>query len=113
MIQFQRQQAQGLVNGPLGLAQVAGRWHPVRQRSHPPAGRLESCGRLNQRKPRALEVVNRLKGVSSRLLRKERPDLEPRYWQGTLLSPSYLAGSGGGASIATIRQYIEEQRTPP
>jgi len=58
-------------------------------------------------------LVNSLKGVSSRLLRKERPDLEPRYWQGTLWSPSYLAGSGGRASIAIIRQYIEQQRTPP
>ena len=57
-------------------------------------------------------LVNSLKGVSSRLLRKERPDLEPRYWQGTLWSPSYFAGSGDGAPIATIRQYIEEQRTP-
>jgi len=35
--------------------------------------------------------------VSSRLLRKERPDLEVRYWKGTLWSPSYCAGSGGGA----------------
>ena len=113
MIQFQRQQAQGLVNGPLGLAQVAGRWHPVRQRSHPPAGRLESCGRLNQRKPRALEVVNRLKGVASRLQCKERQDLAPRYWKGALWSPSFWAGSGSGAPIAIIRQYIEQQRTPP
>jgi len=36
----------------------------------------------------------------------------PRYWKGALWSPSYLAGSGGGAPVATIRQYIEEQRTP-
>lgn len=57
-------------------------------------------------------LVNSLKGVSSRLLRKERPDLEPRYWQSTLWSPSYLAGGGGGASIAIIRQYVEQQRTP-
>jgi len=57
-------------------------------------------------------LVNRLKGVAGRLLRKERPDLEPRYWQGTLWSPSYWAGSGGSASTATIRQYIEQQRSP-
>jgi len=58
-------------------------------------------------------LVNSLKGVSSRLLRKERPDIEKRYWKGTLWSPSYLAGNGGGAPIAIIRQYIEQQRTPP
>jgi len=56
-------------------------------------------------------LVNRLKGVASRLLCKERPDLEPRYGQGTLWSPTDLAGSG--APTAIIRQYIEEQRTPP
>ena len=57
-------------------------------------------------------LVNSLKGVSSRLLRKERPALEPRYWESTLWSPSYLAGSGGDAPIAIIRQYVEQQRTP-
>ena len=58
-------------------------------------------------------LVNRLKGVASRLLCKERQDIAPRCWKGALWSPSYLAGSGGGAPVATIRQYIEEQRTPP
>ena len=31
---------------------------------------------------------------------------------GALWSPSYFAGSCGGASIAVIRQYIEQQQTP-
>ncbi len=57
-------------------------------------------------------LVNSLKGVSSRLLRKERPDLEPRYWKGALWSPSYFAASCGGAPIDLVRQYIEHQRTP-
>ncbi|WP_278976974.1 transposase, partial [Oligella urethralis] len=29
-----------------------------------------------------------------------------------LWSPSYFAGSCGGAPISIIRQYIEQQRTP-
>ena len=33
-------------------------------------------------------LVNSLKGVSSRMLRQERPDLAPRYWKGVLWSPS-------------------------
>lgn len=57
-------------------------------------------------------LVNSLKGVSSRLLRKERPDIERRYWRGMLWSPSYFAASCGGAPIAVIRQYIEQQQTP-
>lgn len=50
-----------------------------------------------------------LKGVSSRLLRKERPDIQKRYWKGALWSPSYFASSCGGAPISIVRQYIEQQ----
>ena len=57
-------------------------------------------------------LVNSLKGVSSRLLRVERPDIEKRCWKGALWSPSYFAASCGGAPISTIRQYIEQQNTP-
>ena len=57
-------------------------------------------------------LVNSLKGVSSRLLRKERPDIQNRYWKGVLWSPSYFASSCGGAPISIMRQYIEQQQTP-
>ena len=57
-------------------------------------------------------LVNTLKGVSSRMLRKERPDLKKRYWKNMLWSPSYFASSCGGAPISIIRQYIEQQQTP-
>jgi putative transposase len=57
-------------------------------------------------------MVNSLKGVSSRLLRKQRSDLKSRYWKGVLWSPSYFSGSCGGAPIGVIRQYIEDQKTP-
>jgi putative transposase len=57
-------------------------------------------------------LVNSLKGVSSRLLRKERPDLQHRYWHGVLWSPSYFAASCGGAPIEILRQYIEQQNAP-
>lgn len=36
-------------------------------------------------------LVNSLKGVSSRLLRQEFPDLARRYFRGVLWSPSYAA----------------------
>lgn len=57
-------------------------------------------------------LVNSLKGVSSRMLRKERPDLRKRYWKNVLWSPSYFASSCGGAPISIIKQYIEQQQTP-
>jgi putative transposase len=57
-------------------------------------------------------LVNSLKGVSSRLLRKEFPDLRHRYYNGVLWSPSYFAASCGGAPLSIIKQYIEQQRSP-
>ena len=58
-------------------------------------------------------LVNSLKGVSSRLLRKkEYPSIKEQLWGEALWSPSYFAGSCGGAPIEIIRQYIEQQNTP-
>lgn len=57
-------------------------------------------------------LVNSLKGVSSRLLRKHFPPMAQHYWKGVLWSPSYFAASCGGAPISIIRQYIQQQATP-
>ncbi len=57
-------------------------------------------------------LVNSLKGVSSRLLRKDYRDLRRYYWKNALWSPSYLAASCGGAPLDSIKQYIEQQTTP-
>jgi putative transposase len=57
-------------------------------------------------------LVNSLKGVSSRMMKKHHPDLAKRYWKGKLWTPSYFAASCGGVPISIIRQYIEQQQTP-
>ena len=58
-------------------------------------------------------LVNSLKGVSSRMIRKKNyPSLRKKLWGGALCSPSCFAGSCGGAPIRIIRQYIEQQQTP-
>jgi putative transposase len=57
-------------------------------------------------------LVNSLKGVSSRILRKRYPGLAKRYRKGVLWSPSYFASSCGGAPLDIIKRYIESQRTP-
>ena len=57
------------------------------------------------------KLVNSLKGVSSRRLRQQYPDIAARYYKGVLWSPSYFAASCGGAPLSMIRQYIEAQRT--
>lgn len=58
------------------------------------------------------KLVNSLKGVSSRRLRQNWPELEKRYYKGVLWSPSYFAGSCGGAPIEIVRKYIEAQNSP-
>jgi putative transposase len=59
------------------------------------------------------KLVNSLKGVSSRRMRQEFPDLVRHYWRTQRLwSGSYFAGSVGGAPISVLRQYIEQQNRP-
>jgi putative transposase len=58
-------------------------------------------------------LVNSLKGVSSRRMRQEFPDLARHYWRANRLwSGSYFAGSAGGAPLSVLRQYIEQQNRP-
>lgn len=54
------------------------------------------------------EIVNRLKGRTSRVLRQEFPSLRSRL--PTLWSRSYFAATVGAVSEATIRRYIEAQK---
>ena len=59
------------------------------------------------------KLVNSLKGVSSRRMRREFPELARHYYRVTKLwSGSYFAGSVGGAPISVLRQYIEQQSRP-
>jgi putative transposase len=58
-------------------------------------------------------LVNSLKGVSSRYLRQEftgrvnQAIMHGRFWSG-----SYFAGSCGGAPLAVVKDYIENQKRP-
>jgi putative transposase len=59
------------------------------------------------------KLVNSLKGVSSRYLRQGHGQHLGRYlWDGHLWSPSYFAGSCGGAPLAVVGEYIENQKRP-
>jgi len=58
------------------------------------------------------KLVNSLKGVSSRQLKQLHPEIQKHYWKSQFWSPSYFAGSCGGAPIGIVRQYIEQQSTP-
>ncbi|TAL39753.1 MAG: IS200/IS605 family transposase [Alphaproteobacteria bacterium] len=61
-------------------------------------------------------IVNSLKGVSSRRLKTQFPEIS-HFWsvaksKNALWSPSYFASSCGGAPIAKLREYIANQDTP-
>lgn len=57
------------------------------------------------------KLVGSLKLVSCRLLKKERfPEIERVLFGPHLWTPSYYAGSTGGASIETVKAYILNQR---
>ena len=59
------------------------------------------------------KLVNSLKGVSSRLIRKgEYPSVQKALWGRALWSPSYFAASCGGAPLEIIQQYIQQQKSP-
>jgi len=58
-------------------------------------------------------LVNSLKGVTSRRLRQEFPELARHYWRAKRLwSGSHFAGSVGGAPLDVLRAYIEQQNRP-
>ena len=58
-------------------------------------------------------LVNSLKGVSSRLIRKKKyPSIRSQLWAATLWSPSYFIASCGSAPTSIINQYSEQQNTP-
>ncbi|WP_046472469.1 IS200/IS605 family transposase [Allosalinactinospora lopnorensis] len=59
------------------------------------------------------KLVNSLKGVSSRYLRKEFPyQVNRNIMHGRFWSGSYFAGSVGGAPLAVVKRYIEAQGRP-
>ncbi|MGP3937716.1 IS200/IS605 family transposase [Nonomuraea sp. KM88] len=59
------------------------------------------------------KLVNSLKGVSSRRMRQEFPELARHYYRASKLwSGSYFAGSVDGAPISVLRQYIEQHNRP-
>ena len=59
------------------------------------------------------KLVNSLKGVSSRLIKRDHGEYISQFlWKNNFWSPSYFAGGCGGVSIDMMRKYIEQQQTP-
>lgn len=59
------------------------------------------------------KLVNSLKGVSSREVKKQDfPEVKSKLGENHFWSTSYFAGSCGGVTIDCVRRYIENQNRP-
>ena len=58
------------------------------------------------------DIVKRLKGRSSRLLQKEYPMLEKRYWGKHFWAIGFGAWSTGNITDELIQKYLEHHRKP-
>lgn len=58
------------------------------------------------------KLVNSLKGVSSRMLRKQMTENFETFFGAHLWSPSYFVASCGGAPLTIIQEYIKNQDSP-
>ena len=55
------------------------------------------------------KFINAYKSASSRLLKKEYPEIREKLWKETFWSQSFCLLTTGGAPIEVIRKYIETQ----
>jgi len=55
------------------------------------------------------KFINAYKSASSRLLKKEHPEIREKLWKEAFWSQSYCLLTAGGAPIEVIREYIETQ----
>ena len=58
------------------------------------------------------DIVKRLKGRSSRLLQREFPELQKRYWGKHFWAIGYGAWSTGNITDTMINEYLELHRKP-
>ncbi|HAZ50010.1 MAG TPA: IS200/IS605 family transposase [Cyanobacteria bacterium UBA11369] len=59
------------------------------------------------------KLINNLKTVSSRYLRKEFAErVNEFYWKDVLWTNGYFVASCGGVTVDRLKQYIEEQDRP-
>lgn len=55
------------------------------------------------------KFINVYKSASSRLIKRDFPEIIDQLWNGTFWSQSFCLLSTGGVSVDVIRQYIESQ----
>ena len=57
------------------------------------------------------KFINAYKSASSRLIKKEFPEIKKQLWKEYFWSRSFCLVTTGGAPLSVIKQYIENQKT--
>ena len=77
---------------------------------------LDHCHLIVEYKPNVQlsKLIANLKTVSSRLIRKEYPELSQQYFYGKpyFWTGSYFVASCGGVTISQLKDYVEQQKPP-
>ena len=63
-----------------------------------------------QPKTELSKFINAYKSSSSRLIKKEHPEIREFLWKSHFWKTGYFITTTGGANIETVKKYIENQR---
>ena len=79
-------------------------------------GESDHCHLLIEFKPdvQLSKLIANLKTVSSRLIRKEYPELSNKYFYGKphFWTGAYFVASCGGVTVEQLKAYVEKQKSP-
>lgn len=79
-------------------------------------GESDHCHLIIEFKPdvQLSKLIANLKTVSSRLIRKEYPELSQQYFYGqpSFWTGAYFVSSCGGVTLEQLKAYVENQSTP-
>ena len=79
-------------------------------------GESDHCHLLIEFKPdiQLSKLIGNLKTVSSRLIRKEYPELSQKYFYGQpyFWTGAYFIASCGGVTVEQLKAYVENQSSP-
>ena len=57
-----------------------------------------------------VKFINSYKSASSRLIKKDFPEIRDKLWKSVFWKTGYFITTTGGANIETIQKYIQQQR---
>lgn len=56
------------------------------------------------------KFINSYKAASSRMVKKEFPDIKKKLWKSHFWKTGFFISTTGGASLDTVKKYVQEQQ---